>query len=151
MIVSVQKILMPKLGESVTEGTINAWLVKEGDFVNKYDPIAEVMTDKVNAEVPSSYSGTIKEIVVPEGQTVAVDDLICYIETDEQEKEKSEGTEVTPEEPGIDTDEHATTSTTEQTASKVARPEGARYSPAVMRLAGEHNIDLTTVEGTGLG
>src|SRR5690625_8052938 len=89
---------MPKLGESVTEGTINAWLVAEGDFVNKYDPIAEVMTDKVNAEVPSSYTGTIKEIVVQEGETVAVDDLICYIETDAVDGEESEVTSGTTEE-----------------------------------------------------
>src|SRR5690625_593266 len=74
---------MPKLGESVTEGTINSWLVKEGDYVNKYDPIAEVMTDKVNAEVPSSYAGTIKEIVAKEGDTKAAGELICYIETEE--------------------------------------------------------------------
>ncbi|HZW68086.1 MAG TPA: biotin/lipoyl-containing protein, partial [Pseudogracilibacillus sp.] len=78
-----QKILMPKLGESVTEGTINTWLINEGDIVEKYDPIAEVTTDKVNAEVPSSYSGKIVEIVAKEGTTVAVDDLICYIETEE--------------------------------------------------------------------
>ena len=52
---TVQAIVMPKLGESVTEGTINSWLVQVGEKVNKYDPIAEVMTDKVNAEVPSSF------------------------------------------------------------------------------------------------
>lgn len=142
---------MPKLGESVTEGTINAWLVAEGDFVNKYDPIAEVMTDKVNAEVPSSYTGTIKEIVVQEGETVAVDDLICYIETDAVDGEESEVTSGTTEEKEVATDVEKTTSVTEQTAPKASRPAGARYSPAVMRLAGEHNIDLSAVEGTGLG
>ena len=89
----MQKILMPKLGESVTEGTINTWLVKEGDKVNKYDPIAEVMTDKVNAEVPSSHAGVIKEIVVNEGDTVEVGDLICYIET-EQSTKNTENTNV---------------------------------------------------------
>src|SRR5690625_7585823 len=75
-----EKINMPKLGESVTEGTINTWLVKEGDHVNKYDPIAEVMTDKVNAEVPSSFTGTIKELVAKEGETLEVGELMCYIE-----------------------------------------------------------------------
>ena len=52
---SIEKIVMPKLGESVNEGTITTWLVKVGEHVNEYDPIAEVMTDKVNAEIPSSY------------------------------------------------------------------------------------------------
>lgn len=79
---ALEKITMPQLGESVTEGTISSWLVKEGDHINKYDPIAEVMTDKVNAEVPSSFTGTIKEIVTGEGETVAVGELICYIETE---------------------------------------------------------------------
>ncbi len=53
---AIENITMPQLGESVTEGTIESWLVKPGDFVNKYDPLAEVMTDKVNAEIPSSFS-----------------------------------------------------------------------------------------------
>ena len=61
---TIEKIEMPKLGESVTEGTIEKWLVKPGDVVNKYDPLAEVNTDKVTAEIPSSFTGTIKEIIV---------------------------------------------------------------------------------------
>src|SRR5690625_480127 len=80
---SKKEVLMPKLGESVTEGTINSWLVNVGDYVNKYDPIADVMTDKVNAEVPSSYSGTITELVAAEGEAIEVGSLICYIETNE--------------------------------------------------------------------
>lgn len=147
---SLQKILMPKLGESVTEGTINTWLVKEGDFVNKYDPIAEVMTDKVNAEVPSSYSGTIKEIVVPEGETVAVDELICYIETDEVNEISSKEADATSE-PAKDTIEKRTSSSQEFKKENKVDTLGARYSPAVIRLATEHGIDLSSVKGTGLG
>ena len=56
---AVEQMTMPQLGESVTEGTISKWLVSVGDHVNKYDPIAEVMTDKVNAEVPSSFTGLV--------------------------------------------------------------------------------------------
>src|SRR5690625_1192305 len=82
---TTKKITMPQLGESVVEGTINSWLVKEGDHVNKYDPIADVMTDKVNAEVPSFFSGTIKEIITREGDTIAVGEVMCYIESDEKE------------------------------------------------------------------
>lgn len=74
------KVLMPQLGESVTEGTITKWLVKVGDQVKKYDPLAEVSTDKVNAEVPSTVAGRVTEIVVPEGDTVAIGTLILYIE-----------------------------------------------------------------------
>ena len=65
-------IKMPQLGESVTEGTIERWLVKEGDTVEQYDPLFEVVTDKVNAEVPAEIAGTITKIMVPDGETVAV-------------------------------------------------------------------------------
>src|SRR5690554_5254773 len=74
------EITMPQLGESVTEGTITKWLVKPGDTVKKYDPLAEVMTDKVNAEVPSSYDGTIVELVATEDETVEVGKIICTME-----------------------------------------------------------------------
>jgi 2-oxoisovalerate dehydrogenase E2 component (dihydrolipoyl transacylase) len=65
-------IKMPQLGESVTEGTIERWLVKEGDTVEQYDPLFEVVTDKVNAEVPAEVAGTITKIMVPDGETVKV-------------------------------------------------------------------------------
>ena len=73
---------MPQLGESVTEGTISKWLVSPGDTVNKYDPIAEVQTDKVNAEVPSSFTGTIKDLIADEGDTLEVGEIICSIEVE---------------------------------------------------------------------
>lgn len=75
------KMTMPQLGESVTEGTLIRWLVKPGDRVKKYEAICEITTDKVNAEVPSTYDGKVKELVVQEGETVAVGELICYLET----------------------------------------------------------------------
>src|SRR5436190_14268011 len=61
---------MPQLGESVAEGTIGKWLKKPGDHVDKYEPIVEVITDKVNAEVPSPFEGTLTQILVQEGETV---------------------------------------------------------------------------------
>lgn len=79
------KMTMPQLGESVTEGTLIRWLVKPGDRIKKYEPICEVATDKVNAEVPSTFDGKIKELIVQEGETVAVGELICYLETTEGE------------------------------------------------------------------
>ncbi|MFC3039006.1 dihydrolipoamide acetyltransferase family protein [Virgibacillus xinjiangensis] len=136
-----EKISMPQLGESVTEGTISNWLVKAGDHVDKYDPIAEVMTDKVNAEVPSSFSGTITEIVAQEGETIEVGELICYIETEGQSEEVPTG-EVAKE-PG-NTEADAQSGRTEEKSSMKKR-----YSPAVLRLAQENDIDLEEVEGTG--
>ena len=71
---------MPQLGESVAEGTIGKWLKKPGDHVDKYEPIVEVITDKVNAEVPSPYEGTLTEILVQEGETVPNNTEIAVID-----------------------------------------------------------------------
>ncbi len=75
-------IKMPQLGESVTEGTIERWLVKEGDTVEQYDPLFEVVTDKVNAEVPAEIAGTVTKILVPDGETVAVGTPVAEIDAD---------------------------------------------------------------------
>jgi len=76
----VPKVTMPQLGESVAEGTIGKWLKKPGDHVAKYEPLLEVITDKVNAEVPSPYEGVLKEILVEEGATVPNNAEIAVIE-----------------------------------------------------------------------
>ncbi len=137
-----KEILMPQLGESVTEGTVNSWLVKEGDYVNEYDPIADVMTDKVSAEVPSSYSGTIKELIVPEGETVKVGTLLAYIETESDDTSDED-----------ETSEKIDKSENEQKKQNVDNNDSmaARYSPAVLKLSQEHGINLQEVTGTGLG
>jgi 2-oxoisovalerate dehydrogenase E2 component (dihydrolipoyl transacylase) len=138
---AIEQIKMPQLGESVTEGTISKWLVAVGDKVNKYDPLAEVMTDKVNAEIPSSFSGTIKELIAGDGDTLAVGEVICTIEVEG-------GTAETIAAP-------ATAS--ETPASKSAKaveedsPNKGRYSPAVLKLSQEHGIDLAQVKGSGAG
>jgi 2-oxoisovalerate dehydrogenase E2 component (dihydrolipoyl transacylase) len=75
-------IKMPQLGESVTEGTIERWLVKEGDTVAQYDPLFEVVTDKVNAEVPAEVAGKVTKIIVPDGETVAVGTPVAEIDAD---------------------------------------------------------------------
>src|SRR4051794_41624266 len=72
---------MPQLGESVAEGTIGKWLKQPGDTVEKYEPLLEVITDKVNAEVPSPFAGVLKEILVEEGATVPNNAEIAVIET----------------------------------------------------------------------
>ena len=75
------KVTMPQLGESVAEGTIGKWLKKPGDHVAKYEPLLEVITDKVNAEVPSPVEGTLTRILVEEGATVPNNAEIAIIET----------------------------------------------------------------------
>src|SRR5205823_4812696 len=79
--IRVAKVTMPQLGESVAEGTIGKWLKQPGDTVEKYEPLLEVITDKVNAEVPSPFAGILKEILVEEGATVPNNAEIAVIET----------------------------------------------------------------------
>src|SRR5688500_10151692 len=75
------ELKMPKLGESVTEGTIGKWLKQPGEQVKKYDLLVEVQTDKVNTEIPSEVDGTLSEIKVQEGQTVSVGTILAVLET----------------------------------------------------------------------
>ncbi|PSL51108.1 branched-chain alpha-keto acid dehydrogenase E2 component [Salsuginibacillus halophilus] len=133
-----KEIHMPQLGESVTEGTISKWLVAPGDSVKKYDPIAEVMTDKVNAEVPSSYTGTVQELVASEDETVQVGDLICYMEVEGEAEEEAPVEEKAAQAPAPETDE----------ADSGMKK---RYSPAVLKLAQENGINLDHVNGSGRG
>lgn len=148
------KVLMPQLGESVTEGTISKWLVNVGDTVKKYDSLAEVTTDKVNAEVPSTVSGRVTEIVVPEGETVAVGTLILYIEESGAEgatAAPASTTETTaPQAPATEQPKAATPAVSIQQAPVVDGPK-QRYSPAVVMLSQQHGIDLSRVVGTGAG
>lgn len=137
IVLAVENIIMPKLGESVTEGTISRWLVQSGTFVNKYDPIAEVMTDKVNAEIPSSFTGTIEEILAEEGETLPVGAVICTIRTEETQK---------------NSDAMKNSVITDTLLTSTSLPElKTRYSPAVLKLSQEHNVDLSKVTGTGRG
>jgi 2-oxoisovalerate dehydrogenase E2 component (dihydrolipoyl transacylase) len=80
----VAKVTMPQLGESVAEGTIGRWLKQPGDTVAKYEPLVEVITDKVNAEVPSPFAGVLREILAEEGATVPNDAEIAVIETEDE-------------------------------------------------------------------
>ncbi|MDP4161628.1 MAG: dihydrolipoamide acetyltransferase family protein [Bacillota bacterium] len=145
---AIEQIKMPQLGESVTEGTISKWLVSVGDKVNKYDPLAEVMTDKVNAEIPSSFDGVIKELIAGEGDTLAVGEIILTIEvgganTDEaQDKENFHTEEKQPA---------GTVGANVESPTVVEEGNKARFSPAVLKISQENGIDLTQVKGTGAG
>ena len=150
------EIKMPKLGESVHEGTIEQWLVSVGDKVEEYDPLCEVITDKVTAEVPSSYAGTIREIIVNEGTTVAVDEVICILDADDQtletatENETESETQDNTSNEDIEKD-HQDSELTNQSANaqKMEGKNNGRYSPVVFKLASENDIDLSQVVGTG--
>ncbi|MEK4846687.1 dihydrolipoamide acetyltransferase family protein [Bacillus sp. FSL W8-0183] len=137
---ATEQMKMPQLGESVTEGTISKWLVSPGDHVNKYDPIAEVMTDKVNAEVPSSFTGTITKLAAAEGDTLQVGEVFCEIEVEGSAQQSAKAEEAPAQDEAPEPDQ-----------TNVDQSQKKRYSPAVLRLADEHGIDLTAVRGTGAG
>ena len=156
------KIELPQVGESVTEGMIGRWLKSIGDRVEKYDPLVEVVTDKVNMEFPSPESGVLTKILAQEGDVVPMGSAIAEMDPDCEDAPLSSGTALAaPSEPQrIDT-----LGTYIQDAAPVG-PTGSggvpmtpdapaqsrqRYSPAVRRLANEHGVDLSRVTGTGMG
>src|SRR2546421_5196285 len=155
---AVSQIKMPQLGESVTEGTVDKWLKHEGDFVKRDEPLVEVVTDKVNAEIPSPFEGKLVKIAVGEGETVPVGAVIAQIETGApaagaaaaQPKPKEAGvahTEAPPEPAGG----KAPAPVAAPAAESPHGGEGQRLSPAVRKLAAEHDIDPASLRGSGLG
>ena len=154
-------IVMPQLGESVAEGVIGKWLKNEGDSIERDEPIVGVITDKVNAEIPSPVAGVLQRIAQPEGATVAVGQEIAVIGDDAavpvsptSERSATDGARHDV----LDTSSAAASeSSTEAVAAGTEardsgrRSERVRSSPLVRRLADEHGIDLTSVHGTGIG
>jgi 2-oxoisovalerate dehydrogenase E2 component (dihydrolipoyl transacylase) len=137
----VAKVTMPQLGESVAEGTIGRWLKKPGDRVEKYEPIVEVITDKVNAEVPSPFAGVLTAILAEEGATVPNNAEIAEIETSD-----AEAAPAAPTAPPVP----AGAAPASATLPGPADPD-ARMTPAVRRLLREHGLSSSQVAGTGGG
>lgn len=145
-----QTLVMPNIGESVTQGTVVRWLKSEGDHVDRDEGLVEIETEKVNIEIPSPWSGTLQQILVREGEDVPVGQPLAHIET--TETETSEAAAASPA---------ATSSGRAGARPPPSSPPGSvaispstaetRYSPAVLTLAREHGVDLRQVEGTGQG
>ncbi|OLC67132.1 MAG: hypothetical protein AUH69_05290 [Actinobacteria bacterium 13_1_40CM_4_65_12] len=155
------RVVMPQLGESVHEGTISRWLVKPGDKVVEFEPLLEVDTDKVSAEVPSPVSGVLREILAKEGQTVQAGAEIAVVEVgadgEVAAKQPAEAPEV-PSPPRGETS-GAPAPKAREGAEPAKPPAPApvvesgehRYSPAVQMQASELGVDLSKVQGTGIG
>jgi 2-oxoglutarate dehydrogenase complex dihydrolipoamide succinyltransferase (E2) component len=141
----VAPIKMPQLGESVTEGTVDKWLKQEGDFVKRDEPLVEVVTDKVNAEIPSPFEGKLIRISVPEGETVAIGVEIAQIETDSEVPTAQ--IQAAPEPSPAATAAPAPA----PAPAAPAASDKPRFSPAVRRLAEEHGIDPASIAGSGEG
>ncbi|MCI0137463.1 2-oxo acid dehydrogenase subunit E2 [Enterococcus faecalis] len=142
---ATKEIKMPHLGESVTEAAIVQWLVKPGDSVKRYDPLMEVVSDKVTTEVPSDFDGVVKEFLISLDTDVPIGTAVMTLETEET----TEVATLAPvkEASAEQAHEHETAETT-STATSHQKNNG-RYSPAVLKIAQEKKIDLTQVTGTG--
>ncbi|HLV96280.1 MAG TPA: 2-oxoglutarate dehydrogenase, E2 component, dihydrolipoamide succinyltransferase [Candidatus Acidoferrales bacterium] len=168
------EVVMPQMGESIFEGTITKWLKKPGDKIDRDEPLFEISTDKVDAEIPSPAAGVLKEVKVNEGQTVPVQTVVAVIEVDgagaqaaspapaKPQAAQQPPVAAQPPAAGQRKPEPAKPATIPAppipAASKAPAPPAAaastekiRSSPLVKRMAREHNIDLSQVPGTGAG
>ena len=161
------KIQLPQVGESVTEGIIGKWLKEVGSKVEKFDPLVEIVTDKVAMELPSPVTGILKEIIALEGETVPMGAVIADIESDEQDSGETASIEHSsfPNSLGTTgvllkntapvgpTGSGGQPNTDGLVVEKLPKRDQiktlARFSPAVLRLAQEHDIDLSLITATG--
>ena len=150
-------IIMPQMGESIVEGTITKWLKKPGDKIQRDEPLFEISTDKVDAEIPAPASGVLQEIKVTEGTTVGVNTVVGTIAVDgeaaaaksapakaAEPKEEKKAAPTPPPMPAAAAPSAPVSSASEE-------DEEARSSPLVRKIAREHGVSLSQVSGTGLG
>src|SRR5947199_308469 len=157
-------IIMPQMGESIVEGTITKWLKKPGDKVQRDEPLFEISTDKIDAEIPAPASGVLREIKVSEGTTVGVNTVVGTIATDGEasakatpapapaaaklEEKKEDKKEV---QAGRPSPSATPAPATPQPTARRDEEEETRSSPLVRKIAREHNVSLSQISGTGLG
>ncbi len=151
------EVLMPQMGESIAEGTIVRWIKKVGDTVDRDEPLFEISTDKVDAEIPSPAAGVVLEIHVKEGETVPVNSVVALIgqagekapapESAPIAAESKPAAEATPTAPTATAATQATPATGPTTVEDLRR---TKSSPVVRKIAAEHNVDITALTGSGI-
>ena len=146
-------VIMPQMGESIFEGTITKWLKKPGDKVQRDEPLFEISTDKVDAEIPAPASGVLQEIMVTEGNTVQVNTIVGTIAADGEGAAPARSTpkETAPAPQQRESAPPTKPAAPAQPAEPDTHDEDVRSSPLVRKIARENNVDLARVTGTGLG
>jgi pyruvate dehydrogenase E2 component (dihydrolipoyllysine-residue acetyltransferase) len=150
-------VIMPQMGESIVEGTITKWLKKPGDKVQRDEPLFEISTDKVDAEIPSPASGVLQEVKVGEGATVQVNTVVGTIAADGEAAASAKAAPVRaeaappPATPAPAKPQAPAEPSRPAASAREPEDEHARSSPLVRKIAREHNIDLSQVTGSGLG
>ncbi len=167
-------VIMPQMGESIAEGTLSRWMKKVGDAVKRDEPIFEISTDKVDAEIPAPQAGVLVEILVQEGQTVAVQTVVARLETDASAAAAAPSPAVAAPAPAAPKPAAAAvtaplpSSPAAPPASPAAPPAAApppaaptgpetaeerlrrKSTPLVRKIAAEHNLDISAIPGSGL-
>jgi pyruvate dehydrogenase E2 component (dihydrolipoamide acetyltransferase) len=153
-------IVMPQMGESIVEGTITKWLKKPGDKVQRDEPLFEISTDKVDAEIPAPASGVLQDIKVSEGTTVQVNTVVGTIAADGESAAAATKPVGAPQ-PAATPEEKKAPAAPKTAPAQAEEPpaptpaheeeDHARSSPLVRKIAREHNVNLSQVSGTGLG
>src|SRR4051794_29070804 len=149
-------VVMPQMGESIAEGTIVRWIKKVGETVDRDEPLFEISTDKVDAEIPSPGAGVLTEIKVKEGETVPVNAVVAVIGSAAADVSPALGTigalpEAAAGQP--ETGSGQPEAGSRQPEADSDEPEAGdrqRTSPLVRRIAREHNVDLSRINGTGV-
>ena len=149
---------MPQMGESIAEGTVSKWLKAVGDTVERDEPILEISTDKVDAEIPAPASGTLVEVAVQEGETVEVGTIVAFIDPEggapvaaatapaEAAAPAAQAAPAAPATPSAPAAAAPAASSADQTAEERLR---TRSTPVVRKIAEEHRVDIASVAGTG--
>jgi pyruvate dehydrogenase E2 component (dihydrolipoamide acetyltransferase) len=151
------EVTMPQMGESIFEGTITRWLKKAGDPIEKDEPLFEISTDKVDAEIPSPVSGIVRETRFPEGATIQVNTVVAVIADPAEAADappaatppKAQPETAAEVQPGAEVAARAPVSEEVPAQAEEAGVRHARYSPLARRMAKDNNIDLDQIEGTG--
>jgi 2-oxoglutarate dehydrogenase E2 component (dihydrolipoamide succinyltransferase) len=164
------EVVMPQMGESIAEGTVSKWLKKVGDRVERDEPLLEISTDKVDAEIPSPAAGTLTEIVVQEGQTVAVNAVVARLAAEGEAAAPSapaaeapapapaappEAREQPAEQPPVaaappQTATVAPEESADENVTSLDERRRTKSSPLVRKIAQENNVDIAQLSGTGV-
>jgi 2-oxoglutarate dehydrogenase E2 component (dihydrolipoamide succinyltransferase) len=154
-----QDVVMPQMGESIAEGTVSKWLKKVGDKVDRDEPLLEISTDKVDAEIPSPAAGVLSEILVKEGDTVPVNAVVARIAAEGEaaapapapsaNQPEPEKKPVQQEAPAVEA-AAAAPADEEENVTSLDERRRTKSSPLVRKIAKENNIDIAQVQGTGI-
>jgi 2-oxoglutarate dehydrogenase E2 component (dihydrolipoamide succinyltransferase) len=150
-------VIMPQMGESIAEGTITKWMKKVGEHIDRDEPLFEISTDKVDAEIPSPAAGILTQILVKENETVAINTVVAVVDGEgaEANPTAAQAAAPSPEAPAPTPPAPiapiATPVVTPAPEHENGEGEDIRTSPLVRRIAREQNVDLSDVKGTGLG